>query len=93
MINAFGTSDWGSYSAQVGSIMATAGQWDNMIAYQTPDFAGFKVYAQYGMGNQIEVDDTLYGDENESTSNRYYAIGATYNNGPVAAYLAVASQN
>ena len=93
MINAFGTSDWGSYSAQVGSIMATAGQWDNMIAYQTPDFAGFKVYAQYGMGNQIEVDDTLCGDENESTSNRYYAIGATYNNGPVAAYLAVDSQN
>lgn len=93
MINAFGTSDWGSYSAQVGSIMAIAGQWDNMIAYQTPDFAGFKVYAQYGMGNQIEVDDTLYGDENESTSNRYYAIGATYNNGPVAAYLAVDSQN
>ena len=39
MINAFGTSDWGSYSAQVGNIMATAGQWDNMIAYQTPDFA------------------------------------------------------
>ena len=93
MINAFGTSDWGSYSAQVGSIMATAGQWDNMIAYQTPDFAGFKVYAQYGMGNQIEDGDTLYGDENESTSNRYYAIGATYNNGPVAAYLAVDSQN
>ena len=25
MINAFGTSDWGSYSAQVGNVMATAG--------------------------------------------------------------------
>ena len=93
MINAFGTSDWGSYSVQVGNVMATASQWDNMIAYQTPDFAGFKVYAQYAMGNKIEVDDTMYGDENESTSNRYYAIGATYNNGPVAAYFAVDSQN
>ncbi len=51
MISAFGTSDWGGYSAQVGNIMATASQWDNMIAYQTPDFAGFKVYAQYAMGN------------------------------------------
>ena len=98
MINAFGTSDWGSYSAQVGSIMATAGQWDNMIAYQTPDFAGFKVYAQYGMGNQVDgtdadLNDGKYGAENESSSDRYYAIGATYNNGPFAAYLAVDSMN
>lgn len=85
MINAFGTSDWGSYSAQVGSIMATAGQWDNMIAYQTPDFAGFKVYAQYGMGTND--------NENESRSDRYYALGATYNNGPFAGYFAVDSIN
>ena len=98
MINAFGTSDWGSYSAQVGNIMATASQWDNMIAYQTPDFAGFKVYAQYSMGNQVDGTDTdkkagKYGAENESSSDRYYAIGATYNNGPFAAYLAVDSMN
>ena len=98
MINAFGTSDWGSYSAQVGSIMATASQWDNMIAYQTPDFAGFKVYAQYSMGNQVDgtdadFNDGKYGAENESSSDRYYAIGATYNNGPFAAYLAVDSMN
>ncbi len=85
MINAFGTSDWGSYSAQVGSIMATAGQWDNMIAYQTPDFAGFKVHAQYGMGTND--------NENESRSDRYYALGATYNNGPFAGYFAVDSIN
>ena len=98
MINAFGTSDWGSYSAQVGSIMATASQWDNMIAYQTPDFAGFKVYAQYSMGNQVDGTDKdkkagKYGAENESSSDRYYAIGATYNNGPLAAYFAVDSMN
>lgn len=97
MINAFGTSDWGGYSAQVGNIMATAGQWDNMIAYQTPSFAGFKIYAQYGMGNQVtetvEGEDVTYGDENESSSDRYYAIGATYNNGPFSAYLAVDSIN
>lgn len=46
-----------------------------MIAYETPDFAGFKVYAQYGMGNAVEE----YGsEENESSSDRFYAIGATY---------------
>lgn len=109
MISAFGTSDWGGYSAQVGNIMATAGQWDNMIAYQTPSFAGFKLYAQYGMGNQVTEtydknitggtgggtveDEKTYGVENESSSNRYYAIGATYNNGPFAAYFAVDSIN
>ncbi len=84
MINAFGTSDWGGYAVNVGNVMSTAGQWDNMIAYQTPDFAGFKVYAQYGMGSTTE---------NESGNDRYYAIGATYNNGPFAAYLAVDSVN
>lgn len=102
MINAFGTSDWGGYSVQVGSMMATAAQWDNMIAYQTPDFAGFKVYAQYGMGNQLSNEyknadghlvDKTYGVENESSSNRYYAIGLTYNNGPFAGYFAVDSIN
>lgn len=85
MISAFGTSDWGGYSAQVGNIMSTAGQWDNMIAYQTPDFAGFKVYAQYGMGTNDH--------ENESSSDRYYALGATYNNGPLAGYFAIDSIN
>ncbi len=111
MINAFGTSDWGGYSVQVGNMMATAAQWDNMIAYQTPDFAGFKVYAQYGMGNQVTDEykqnvydskgdpvgtidaEKTFGTENESSSNRYYAIGLTYNNGPFAGYFAVDSQN
>ena len=90
MINAFGTSDWGDYSVQVGNVMSTAAQWDNMVAYQTPDFAGFKVYAQYGMGNAVTDYDSV---ENESSSDRYYALGATYNNGPFAAYLAVDSIN
>ena len=90
MINAFGTSDWGDYSVQVGNVMSTAAQWDNMVAYQTPDFAGFKVYAQYGMGNTVTGYDSV---ENESSSDRYYALGATYNNGPFAAYFAVDSIN
>ena len=97
MISAFGTSSWGGISAQLSNIMSTAGQWDNMIAYETPDFAGFQVFAQYGMGNKVteEVngEDKSYGDENESSSDRYYAIGATYKNGPIAGYLAVDSIN
>ena len=90
MINAFGTSSWGGYTTQIGNVMSTAGQWDNMIAYETPNFAGFQVFAQYSMGNTTG-DTTAV--ENESSADRYYAIGATYKNGPVALYLAVDSTN
>jgi len=85
MISAFGTSDWGGFSAQLSNLMSLAGQWDNMIAYETPDFAGFKVYAQYGMGSDS--------NENESSSDRFYSLGVTYNNGPFAGYFAVDSIN
>ena len=90
VLSAFGTSSWGGYSAQIGNLMSTAGKWDNMVAYQTPSFAGFKVYAQYSMGKTYEVTGAV---ENESSADRYYAIGATYANGPLAAYLAVDSTN
>ncbi len=94
MINAFGTSSWGGHSLQVGSVMATAGVWDNMVAYQTPNFAGFTVYAQYSMGDTTDaIADGVDGHENESDADRYYVIGATYENGPIAAYFAVDSTN
>ena len=83
VLSAFGTS-W-DYSAQAGSWAIGGGMWDNMIAYETPDSAGFKVFAQYGMG----TNDA----ENESRSDRYYAIGASYANGPLNLYFAVDSIN
>ena len=88
MISAFGTSSWGGYTTQLSNLMSLAGQWDNTIAYETPDFAGFQAFAQYSMG---KAEDGAV--ENESSSDRYYAIGATYKNGPFAAYLAVDSTN
>ena len=89
MISAFGTSFTG-YAAQAGTFAMGAGMWDNMVAYQTPTFAGFTAYAQYGMGNS----KTSYGSvENESSSDRYYALGATYANGPLNLYAAVDSIN
>ena len=99
-MSVFGTS-WGDYSAQAGTWAMGAGMWDNMIAYETPSFAGFKVFAQYGMGNQVSdeynvngVDvEKKWGEENESSSDRYYAIGASYNNGPLSLYFAVDSIN
>ena len=95
VMSVFGTS-WGDYSAQAGTWAMGASMWNNMIAYETPSFAGFKVFAQYGMGNQIKDDsqnDKLVGEENESSSDRYYAIGASYNNGPLSLYFAVDSIN
>lgn len=83
VMSAFGTS-W-DYSAQAGSWAIGGGQWDNMVAYETPSFAGFKVFAQYGMGSN--------NFENESGSDRYYAIGASYANGPLNLYFAVDSIN
>lgn len=101
VMSVFDTS-WGDYSAQAGTWAMGAGMWNNMIAYETPSFAGFKVFAQYGMGNQasgkytnaagVEVEKT-WGEENESSSDRYYAIGASYNNGPLSLYFAVDSIN
>ena len=92
VMSVFGTS-WGDYSAQAGTWAMGAGMWNNMIAYETPSFAGFKVFAQYGMGNQVKEGEKLVGEENESSSDRYYAIGASYGNGPLSLYFAVDSIN
>lgn len=93
VMSVFGTS-WGDYSAQAGTWAMGASMWNNMIAYETPSFAGFKVFAQYSMGNQVaKTDKSLTGDENESSSDRYYAIGASYANGPLNLYFAVDSIN
>ena len=90
VMSAFGTSSWGGFSAQLANLMSTAGQWDNMIAYETPSYAGFKVFAQYGMGNAITDNKSA---ENESSSDRYYALGVSYANGPLNLYAAVDSIN
>lgn len=89
VMSAFGTS-WGSYAANADNTFGNSGIWNNSIAYETPDFAGFKVFAQYGMGNLITDNNSV---ENESTSDRYYAIGASYANGPLSLYLSVDSIN
>ena len=104
-----GTSSWGkvgavsafgaSYdAANVGNatnvFSAPTSVADNMIAYQTPKFAGFTVYAQYSMGNsKTKTADTSTQVENKSSTDRYYALGATYANGPANLYFAVDSFN
>ena len=87
MLTPFGTS-FGDYAAQAGNVFASSTRYENSIVYETPSFAGFQVTAMYSMGNT--GDD---GVENESSSERYYGIAATYKNGPAAAYLAIDSTN
>lgn len=92
VLSAFGTSNWGNYANQIGSTASLGSVMDNTIAYQTPSFAGFTVYAQYSMGDDGDVANHP-GKENESSIDRYYAIGAKYANGPLTAYFAVDSIN
>lgn len=92
VLSAFGTSNWGGYSNQIGSTASTGGVMDNTIAYQSPTFAGFTVFAQYSMGDDGDTEG-VSGSENESSLDRYYAIGAKYANGPLTAYFAVDSVN
>lgn len=87
MLTPFGTS-FGDYVAQAGNVFASSTRYANSIVYETPSFAGFQVTAMYSMGNTNND-----GTENESDTDRYYGIAATYTNGPAAAYLAVDSTN
>ena len=50
-------------------------RFDNTITYMTPSFAGLTVYAQYSMDTN-GADEV--GVENESSSDRYYGIGAKF---------------
>ncbi len=90
----FGTS-FGDYTVQAGNIFSVSTRYDNSIVYRTPSFAGFQVTAMYSMGQSTDgKGEALTGaKENESSTDRYYGIAATYNNGPFAAYLAVDSTN
>lgn len=76
---------WGSVGDQSLIFGASIGsRWDNMISYRSPEFAGFQVHAQYSFGANTyddEDDPTITYEEGKTTTDRYYAIGATYNVG------------
>lgn len=76
---------WGSVGDQSLIFGASIGsRWDNMISYRSPEFAGFQVHAQYSFGANTyddEDDPKITYEEGKTTTDRYYAIGATYNVG------------
>ena len=75
LVSPFGTG-WGKLAGHA-AVMASydTSRYDNAIAYVSPTFAGVTVYAQYAMGSND--------NENESRSDRYAALGASYVNGPL----------
>lgn len=85
------SSGWGD---SIGTKFVTANGWtrfDNTVTYVTPAFAGAKVYAQYSFQNDsISQKD---GVEGQSSVNRYYGIGATYDIGDLQLVATVDSIN
>ncbi len=77
------------FDGGVGTI--GAGYWhgtsryDNTVAYVTPDMAGLQLYFQYGFQNE--------GAEKASArdNDRYWGVGATYQNGPLGLVAVVDS--
>ncbi len=77
---------WG-YNLGVGN-WADRGRYDNMVSYASPKFAGLQGFAQYSFGTDAkgtpEYDDNV---SNGRDTQRYYAVGMTYDNGPLTAGL------
>ena len=70
------SSGWGD---SVGQKFVTANGWsrfDNTVTYVSPNWAGFKVHAQYSFKTDTNNDSP----EGKSDTDRYYGVAATYNN-------------
>lgn len=86
------SSGWGQTIGPKHVMAAGLTRFDNTVTYVTPDFAGFKVHAQYSFKN-TDTTETVAQKEGKSSANRYYGIGATYNAGPLALVGVVDSIN
>ncbi len=98
------TSDYGSFNIFTRNADVFNGGWtvaigscnyfysaspaNNTITYVTPSMAGFKGYAQYS----LKVNSEAEGTEGKNSSERFAAVGLTYENGPLAT-VAIFSAN
>lgn len=57
---------------------AVSGRYDNVVAYQTPEFAGVQVTGMYSFKTASEAD----GEEGSSDADRYVGVAATAKAGP-----------
>lgn len=82
------SSGWGDSVGQKFVMAQGFGRMDNTVTYVTPDFAGFKVHAQYSFEG-----DSSQKLEGTSDANRYYGVAATYETGPLYLVAIVDSVN
>ena len=81
---AFGTGAGGDMAAGAG-FMVSQGRVANRLSYVSPEFAGFKAYAEYSFGAD--------GEENTSGTDRPAALGLNYANGAFGAGMVVTYKN
>ena len=65
--------------------LTTGDVYDNMITYQTPEFAGFQVTGQYSFKNDSAEEA---GVEGKASADRYAGIAATYTLGNLQTVIA-----
>lgn len=82
------SSGWGDSVGQKYVMAQGYGRMDNTVTYVTPDFAGFKVHAQYSFEANSDQKH-----EGTSDANRYYGVAATYETGPLYLVAIVDSVN
>lgn len=63
--------------------MTASSRYDNMITYETPEFAGVKVTAQYSFDGDVNgdnndyLDDAQHGKEGKTSVDRYASLAVT----------------
>ena len=77
------STGWGGVRGHKAVMAGGFTQLDNAVVYTTPDFAGFKVHAQYSFDMDSKDGGDDHGVEGESSVDRYAALGVTYQNGPL----------
>ncbi len=89
---AFGSGTGGSFGAGY-TLLATQSRASNRISYMSPEFAGFKVAAEYSMGGGTygEYENEVGTEENTREYDREAALGVEYNNGAFGGSLVVAT--
>ncbi len=85
LFQAYGDVYDGGVSNLGAGFFAGTGRYDNMLTLVSPDFAGLKFYGQYSFATSGSESPHVRDVE------RYWGVGATYDNGPLALALVVDS--
>lgn len=89
-----GTGGAGGLVQGTGLMVSESAREANRISYVSPEFGGFKFYAEYSFGKGVDdYDDNKIYNENTSKDERPAAIGLNYLNGPFGVGAVVTYRN